>query len=236
MCFQGALQGTSLGCTRRGSYSAKGRVSAFLSAFYNTPLRRTLLRTSVSIETLTRCLLRTLLRSTELLENLLRTLLRSARLHDPLGVRPTPRSAAEERCPITCLSKQQAHQHDPPLFLTCSQDKKCASRSPASILPEALLKKDAPLGTLLPLPHKLKFGQPQSITQKGVHAHSLTAQEREHCFFAAFEPFSSCEFRASIARTPFCAILWRSPKSEINSPQIFVAFVLILIGTVDLSH
>ena len=29
--------------------------------------------------------------------------------------------------------------------------------------------------------------------------------------FAAFESFSSCEFRASIARTPFCAILWRSP-------------------------
>ena len=30
--------------------------------------------------------------------------------------------------------------------------------------------------------------------------------------FAVFEPFSSCEFRASIARTPFCAILWRSPS------------------------
>ena len=30
--------------------------------------------------------------------------------------------------------------------------------------------------------------------------------------FAAFEPFHSCEFRASIARTPFRAILWRSPK------------------------
>ena len=31
--------------------------------------------------------------------------------------------------------------------------------------------------------------------------------------FAAFEPFHSCEFRGSIARTPFCAILWRSPRS-----------------------
>ena len=30
--------------------------------------------------------------------------------------------------------------------------------------------------------------------------------------FAAFEPFHSCEFRASIARTAFCAILWRSPN------------------------
>ena len=32
-------------------------------------------------------------------------------------------------------------------------------------------------------------------------------------FFVAFEPFLGVEFRASIARTPFCAILWRSPKS-----------------------
>ena len=55
------------------------------------------------------------------------------------------------------------------------------------------------------------ISQPQSITQKGVHARPLTAREREHWFFAAFEPFSSHEFRALIARTPFCAILWRSP-------------------------
>ena len=32
--------------------------------------------------------------------------------------------------------------------------------------------------------------QPQSITQKGVHAHPLTARERELWVFAAFEPFS----------------------------------------------
>ena len=31
--------------------------------------------------------------------------------------------------------------------------------------------------------------------------------------FPAFETFSSCEFRASIARTPFCAILLRSPAN-----------------------
>ena len=30
--------------------------------------------------------------------------------------------------------------------------------------------------------------------------------------FAAFQPFPSCEFRASIARTPFCALRWRSPN------------------------
>ena len=30
--------------------------------------------------------------------------------------------------------------------------------------------------------------------------------------FAASEPFSIHEFRASIARTPFCTILWRSPS------------------------
>ena len=35
---------------------------------------------------------------------------------------------------------------------------------------------------------------------------------RTPVLFAAFEPISSCEFRASLARTPFCAILWRSPR------------------------
>ena len=30
---------------------------------------------------------------------------------------------------------------------------------------------------------------------------------------AAFEPFHSCELRASTARTPSCAILWRSPTN-----------------------
>ena len=30
--------------------------------------------------------------------------------------------------------------------------------------------------------------------------------------FVAFEPFLGAEFRASIVRTPFCAILWRSPN------------------------
>ena len=34
--------------------------------------------------------------------------------------------------------------------------------------------------------------------------------------FAAFESFFSCEFRASIAQTPFCAMLWRSP-----TPRLF---------------
>ena len=58
------------------------------------------------------------------------------------------------------------------------------------------------------------FSQPQSITQKGVHAHLATAREREHWFktFVAFEPLLGAEFRASIARTPFCAVLWRSPN------------------------
>ena len=41
--------------------------------------------------------------------------------------------------------------------------------------------------------------------------------------FAVFEPFHSCEFRASIARTLFCAILCRSP--------IFCTFVPVLSGT-----
>ena len=35
--------------------------------------------------------------------------------------------------------------------------------------------------------------------------------EREHWFLVAFGPFLGAEFRASIPRTPFCAILWCSP-------------------------
>ena len=63
--------GASWGCTPRGSYSAKRRVSTFSvpsqhlqSTFCDTPtLLRTLLRTSVPTNTLTRCLLRTLQRT-----------------------------------------------------------------------------------------------------------------------------------------------------------------------------
>ena len=36
---------------------------------------------------------------------------------------------------------------------------------------------------------KALLSQPQSITQKGVHAHPLTARECEHWFFAAFIEF-----------------------------------------------
>ena len=73
---------------RRGSYSAKDvflpSTKHLLSAFYNNPPLRTLLRTSVCIETLTR--------------RLLRTLLRNVRLHDPLGVRPEASSPQIRAC------------------------------------------------------------------------------------------------------------------------------------------
>ena len=58
-----------------------------------------------------------------------------------------------------------------------------------------------------------KLSQPQSITQKGVHTHLLTAREREHWFLQHLSHFLAVNFRASIARTPFCAILWRSPRN-----------------------
>ena len=57
-----------------------------------------------------------------------------------------------------------------------------------------------------------RISQPQSITQKGAHTNRLTARERDHWLLQRLA-ISSCEFRASIARTPFCAILWRSPKN-----------------------
>ena len=79
------------------------------------------------------------------------------------------------------------------------------------MLPENYLPRQ-----ISPWLHQKILSQPQSITQKGVHARPLTAREREHWFFAAFQPFSGGDFRASIARTPFCAILWRSPKFSVN--------------------
>ena len=47
---------------------------------------------------------------------------------------------------------------------------------------------------------------------KGCSHSSADSPGARTLVFAAFEPFHSCEFRASIARTPFCAILWRSPR------------------------
>ena len=46
---------------------------------------------------------------------------------------------------------------------------------------------------------------------KGCSHSSADSPGARTLVFAAFEPFLSREFRASIARTPFCAILWRSP-------------------------
>ena len=38
------------------------------------------------------------------------------------------------------------------------------------------------------------FSQPQSITQKGVHAHLVTAQEREHWFLQHLSHFLAANF------------------------------------------
>ena len=40
----------------------------------------------------------------------------------------------------------------------------------------------------------LKFSQPQSITQKGVHARPLTAREREHWFLQHLSHFLAAIF------------------------------------------
>ena len=47
---------------------------------------------------------------------------------------------------------------------------------------------------------------------KGCSRSSVDSPGARTLVFAAFEPFSSHECRASLARTPFCAILWRSPR------------------------
>ena len=49
---------------------------------------------------------------------------------------------------------------------------------------------------------------------KGCSHSSADSPGARTLVFAAFEPFHSCEFRASIALTPFSAILWRSPNSN----------------------
>ena len=47
---------------------------------------------------------------------------------------------------------------------------------------------------------------------KGCSHSSADSPGARTLVFVASERFHSSEFRASIARTPFCAILWRSPK------------------------
>ena len=47
---------------------------------------------------------------------------------------------------------------------------------------------------------------------KGCSHSSADSPGARTLVFAAFEPFHSREFRTSIARTPFCAMLWRSPS------------------------
>ena len=51
---------------------------------------------------------------------------------------------------------------------------------------------------------------------KGCSHSSADSPGARTLVFAAFEPFHSCEFRASLARTPFSAILWRSPKPHLK--------------------
>ena len=43
-------------------------------------------------------------------------------------------------------------------------------------------------------PRKTKISEPQSITQKGVHAHPLTAREREHWFLQHSSHFLAANF------------------------------------------
>ena len=49
---------------------------------------------------------------------------------------------------------------------------------------------------------------------KGCSRSSVDSPGARTLVFVAFEPFLGAEFRASIARTPFCAILWRSPNRK----------------------
>ena len=56
------------------------------------------------------------------------------------------------------------------------------------------------------------FSQPWKYHTKGCSRSSVDSPGARTLVFAAFELFSRCKCQVSIARTPFCAILWRSPK------------------------
>ena len=68
------------------------------------------------------------------------------------------------------------------------------------------------------------LSQPQSITQKGVHASSVDRAGGRTLVFVAFERFLGADFWASVARTPFCAILWRSPICPILNTDLHRQF------------
>ena len=57
----------------------------------------------------------------------------------------------------------------------------------------------------------IKFGNFTDFIVRNLLSFGRLLRSANTGFFAAFESFSSCEFRASIARAPFCAVLWRSP-------------------------
>ena len=66
----------------------------------------------------------------------------------------------------------------------------------------------------------VNFTQPApKYHTKGCSRSSVDSPGARTLVFEAFEPFSSHEFRASIARTRFCAILWRSPIKRTNRRQ-----------------
>ena len=65
----------------------------------------------------------------------------------------------------------------------------------------------------LPLPHKRGSASPE-VSHKRCSCSSVDRPGARTLVSAAFEPFPSHEFRASIARTPFCVILWRSPQER----------------------
>ena len=77
-----------LGCTRRGSYSAKRACFCLLSAFYSTAPSKNPSKNPCPYRNPYKVPSKSPSKKALPLKNLLRTLLRSVRLHDPLGVRP----------------------------------------------------------------------------------------------------------------------------------------------------
>ena len=67
------------------------------------------------------------------------------------------------------------------------------------------------MGPCLPGSHSAGSHPSPKYHTKGCSRSSVDSPGARTLVFAAFESSHGCEFRAPIAQTPFCAILWRSP-------------------------
>ena len=70
-----------------------------------------------------------------------------------------------------------------------------------------------------------QLSQPQSITQKGVHAHPLTAREREHWFLQHLSHFIAVNFGRQSCEHPFVRYFGALPTTTIRLHRFHISAV-----------